>query len=1112
MSLPTMGQQADMPIESGPYDASWESLSSWTCPQWFEDAKFGIWAHWGPQCEAEDGDWYARFMYYPNTQQWNWHTTHFGSPATNGLKDLIHAWKAERWTPDSLIKLYKSAGAQYFMTLGNHHDNFDLWNSPYQQWNSVNMGPQRDIVGEWSQACKKYGLPMGISIHASHAWTWLEPSQPYDGNLTKEDGYALNSDGTEKWWKGYDPQELYAQRHPHSTGWDNSGTIHSQWGWGNGASTPSREYMLKLQNRVLQVVRDYDPKMLYFDDTVFPFYGVTDSIGLNILADFYNHSAKMNNGEQQVVAMGKILSDDQKKTLMWDVERGIPDRPQERHWQTCTCIGDWHYNQNTYNNNGYKSAEQVIRMLVDIVSKNGNLLLSVPIKGDGTIDDKELKVVNGIKAWMDGNKQSIYGTRPWKTFGEGPLAEAVNPMTAQGFNENNNYSSKDVRYVERHDTVFATIMAWPTAGEYAMRSFAVTSPYYNGKVSKVELLGYGDVGFRQESDALYIDVPGTRPNAIAPVFQLTFEPGLTTWQRLQELIGVLDDKVTALAPVVNYNTGKYSALQLKALQDAIAEAKAVGETAREEDQTAAVNLLTTAYQSLKTNTNKGGTADMKGATDVTTTYLKEAGAFERVDNSTSRFSTPKNWTVENFKIPQGGSDGTKNGIDRYPGYNCLMLGIWNDRQNNQEGDIANARIYQTVTLPKGKYYFGGAFETHYNIANGYIFAASATETTATLPDSSIAFYPISQAADGTEAYGVYFTLDKEQQVRLGFQADLSAGSSTQEFRVRSVRLLKYADLTLADIEQEIDAATLLADGALISRNTGYYSQEAVDKLRAEIGNARKIDGQSDYNRLYDAYAALQAAVETFEQKGKNPGGEGNEPNTTNLTTLQLVEGNNFTPVDGTDATKRFAAPKHWTVENFNIPQTDGSGTKAGLDKFTGSYALMMGLWYDRSRNTSGSLADARIYRKVSLAKGSYYFGAAFDNTWMPVKGYIFASEQLVGTGEMEQNTIAYYDMGKCTVDGKYNGIYFTLDHDADVYVGFQCDLLQGNETQEFRAKDVKLIQLPTTVTAITAAATLGRDEVNDGFYSISGITLPEAPSKGWYIHKSGRRSKVIYKK
>ncbi|MBP5345011.1 MAG: alpha-L-fucosidase [Bacteroidales bacterium] len=509
-------QQSDVAVQTGTFGNDWESLSAWECPEWFKDAKFGIWAHWGPQCHAEAGDWYARFMYYQGTGAYNWHTSHFGDPKTFGLKDLCNDWKAQNWNPTELVNLYKSVGARYFMVLGNHHDNFDLWNSPYQEWNSVNVGPKKDLVKGWSDACRAAGLPLGVSIHASHAWTWLEPAQDYDGNLTKEDGKG-------QWWEGLDPQELYAQRHEHSSGWEKSRTIHSQWDWGNGANLPSAAYKKKFQNRVLELINDYNPDMLYFDDTAMPFYGCDDQVGKDILQHYYNHSAALHDGKQQVVVTGKQLTEEQKGYMMWDVERGVPDRPQSLYWQTCTCIGDWHYNQSVYNGNRYKSGATVIRMLIDVVSKNGNLLLNIPIKSDGTIDDKERQVLADIKAWMDINSESIYGTRPWKTFGEGPLAEASNPMNAQGFNEGQSYSAQDVRYVEKKGSVYATIMAWPAASKFTFKAFSLAESTVSGKVKSVTLLGHGKVPFTQGTEGLTVKVPAQQPNGIAPVFKVTFK-------------------------------------------------------------------------------------------------------------------------------------------------------------------------------------------------------------------------------------------------------------------------------------------------------------------------------------------------------------------------------------------------------------------------------------------------------------------------------------------------------------------------------------------------------------------------------------------------------------
>lgn len=445
-------QPAKEPMEEGIYEPTWESLAKYEVPEWFKNAKFGIWAHWGPQCQPEAGDWYARSMYYPGSWAYKYHVEHYGDPAQFGFKDVIHEWKARNWEPDSLIRLYKSVGARYFMTLANHHDNLDLWDSRYQPWNSCNMGPEKNIIGGWAEACKKYDLPMGVSVHAAHAWTWYEGSQDFDGKLTREDGKGT-------WWEGYDPQDLYAQNHPRSKDSKNEGAIHSQWDWGNGASIPSEAFQTNVYNRTLDLINRYDPAIIYFDDTAVPFYPISN-VGVEIVAHYYNRDLKKHK-KPQVVVTGKKLNEEQKDAIVWDVERGIPDRPQPEYWQTCTCLGSWHYDRGLYERNGYKSAATVVKMLIDIVSKNGNLLLSVPLRGDGNPDEKELKILQDLKKWMDVNKESIYDTRPWKVFGEGPTAEQARPLNAQGFNEGTNYTAADVRYVEKKGTVYASLLGWP---------------------------------------------------------------------------------------------------------------------------------------------------------------------------------------------------------------------------------------------------------------------------------------------------------------------------------------------------------------------------------------------------------------------------------------------------------------------------------------------------------------------------------------------------------------------------------------------------------------------------------------------------------------------------
>jgi len=512
-------------VDSGKYDSNWESLAQWECPEWFKDAKFGIWAHWGPQCAAESGDWYGRGMYEKGGWQYNYHVKTFGDPKDFGLKDLCNAWKAENWNPDELVKLYKEVGARYFFTLGQHHDNFDLWENPYQEWNSVNVGPKKDIVKGWAEACKKYDLPLGISMHGSHAWTWLEGSQDFDGNLTKADGAGL-------WWDGLDPQELYAQRHKRCT----SGGTH--WEWQDIGEAPSEAYKQKFQNRVIDAINRFEPAMLYFDDTVLPFYYLDNQVGLDILKHYYNHM------DGNCVVMGKILEPNQKAAMLWDVERGVPADIQPEYWQTCTCIGSWHYDRGIYERGHYKSAQQVIDMLVDVVSKNGNLLLSIPIRSDGTIDEKEREVLSGIKAWMDQNGESIYGTRPWRVCGEGPQVDNPKKLNAQGFNEKNDYSAQDVRYVQKTSkgakmvqsfknkltksdaeapakTIYATIMRWPDGRTFTFDRLAAGPKNGFIDVKRVRLLGHGKVKFEQTIYGLTVTLPETPCNAIAPVFEIT---------------------------------------------------------------------------------------------------------------------------------------------------------------------------------------------------------------------------------------------------------------------------------------------------------------------------------------------------------------------------------------------------------------------------------------------------------------------------------------------------------------------------------------------------------------------------------------------------------------
>lgn len=506
-------QTGNEPIMQGPFLPTWESLEKYQTPAWFRDAKFGIWAHWGPQCQPEFGDWYAREMYIEGSKKADFHRTKYGHPSKFGFKDVINEWKAVQWNPDELLALYKKAGAEYFVALANHHDNLDLYKSKYQSWNSLRVGPKKDIIGAWAKAAKKQGLHFGVSVHAAHAWSWYEPAQradkegamkgvPYDGKLTKEEGKGL-------WWEGLDPQELYAQNHPLSEHSENNGQIHKQWHWGNGVAKPSQVYCDKFMNRTIDLINKYDPDLIYFDDTALPLWPASD-VGLKIAAHYYNKSVKKN-GKVDVVINGKILDEQQRKTMVWDIERGQTSAIEPLPWQTCTCIGDWHYNRTIVENHAYRKAKAVIQALVDVVSKNGNLLLSVPVRADGTIDEDERAIVEEIGAWMAVNKESIVGTRPWKIFGEGPSSEKITPLNAQGFNEGKTaFTADDIRFVQKDTSLFVTFFGWPATDKICVKALSLGNELYPNKINSVRLLGGTELTFERRVDGLYISLPSTK--------------------------------------------------------------------------------------------------------------------------------------------------------------------------------------------------------------------------------------------------------------------------------------------------------------------------------------------------------------------------------------------------------------------------------------------------------------------------------------------------------------------------------------------------------------------------------------------------------------------------
>lgn len=494
------------PMADGKFQPTWESLQQYETPEWFRDAKFGIWAHWGPQCQPEMGDWYARQMYQagntdPKTgefkpgQIYNFHAARYGHPSKFGFKDVIHTWEAERWDPAKLVALYQRAGAKYFMAMASHHDNLDLFDSKYQPWNSVNVGPKKDLIAGWSAAARAAGLRFAVSVHASHAWNWFEVAQGTDpAGPLKGVAYDVKltaADGKDQWWDGLDPHDLYAQNHPPAD---------ANWEWkpkipgpvdGTDPRLPDQAYLNKFYNRTVDLINRYNPDVVYFDDTHLPFYPYSD-VGLRIAAHYYNRSAALHGGKNEAVINGKKLTPEQRKALVYDIERGKAHDILPQPWQTDTCIGDWHYKRSRYESDGYKKSGDVIRMLVDIVSKNGNLMLNIPVRGDGSIDRKEVALLEDIAAWMDVNAEAIFATRPWTIYGEGPSTQtAAEKGQFDGQKDIAPYTAQDVRFTTSKDgkTLYAIALGWPADGKLTIKSLATGSPHLTGDIGVVKLLG-----------------------------------------------------------------------------------------------------------------------------------------------------------------------------------------------------------------------------------------------------------------------------------------------------------------------------------------------------------------------------------------------------------------------------------------------------------------------------------------------------------------------------------------------------------------------------------------------------------------------------------------------
>ena len=525
--------QLDIPIADGPFAPNWESIEANYpgTPQWLRDAKFGIWVHFGPQSAGESGDWYARNLYKEDHHAYANHLKRYGHPSEVGYKDVLRDWNPTALNPEYLTELYHKAGARFLMIQGVHHDNYDLWNSKYQPWNSVNIGPGRDLLGEWMAACKKHGMRYGVTFHHEYTWWWWQTAfgsdsqgdkagVPYDGHLTLADGKG-------KWWEGYDPRMLYGIDLREYESVDKN--AHTPWsppaaGIFGRHKDYSKWYATQWALRIMDVVDKYSPDFIYTDGTVQgPFTGDGTGTGFKcnamplVMADYYNRTLKRR-GKVDTFSIIKFRkpTNGAVNTAEFDFPDSIAtDQP----WIREAPVGDWFYAPGFVYDSG-----MMIRFIIESVARDGNAALNICLRPDGSIEDNCVKMLEEVGEWMAINGEAIYGSRAWHTLGEGTMDNGkLRKLPGGGLGRRHadfKFSTEDFRFtVGKDGALYAFSMTVPDSGDVLkIKSLASGK---SDSVKSVRLLGYpGEVKFSQKKDALEIHCPDLSKFKTSLVFKI----------------------------------------------------------------------------------------------------------------------------------------------------------------------------------------------------------------------------------------------------------------------------------------------------------------------------------------------------------------------------------------------------------------------------------------------------------------------------------------------------------------------------------------------------------------------------------------------------------------
>jgi alpha-L-fucosidase len=473
----------DQVIQSGPFEASWDSLTNYQVPAWYEDSKFGIFIHWGVFCVPAFGnEWYPRNMYIQGSQEFEHHVATYGPHTEFGYKDFIPQLTATNFDADAWAALFKQAGAGFVVPVAEHHDGFQMYDSALSEWNAARMGPKRDIVGELAAATRKHGMVFGLSSHRAEHWFF------FDG------GTRFESDVQDPRYAGlYGPAQLAPP------------DFHDP----QSSTRPSQEFLDDWLARTCELVDKYQPQLVWFDWWIenAPFAPYLQRFA----AYYYNRGAQWKRG----VAINHKYEALPAGAAVFDIERGQVSDIYPRFWQNDTSVSknSWGY----ISNHDYKTVDSIVDDLVDVVSKNGALLLNIGPRPDGTIPEPEQQMLREIGAWLALNGEAIYGTRPWKVFGEGPTEVSAGAFTDT---KRAAFTGEDIRFTTKGDTLYAIALAWP--GErLTIKSLGTAAGLLGGEVSSVELLGHaGLLIWERGEHGLMIALPEQLPCQHAFTFKI----------------------------------------------------------------------------------------------------------------------------------------------------------------------------------------------------------------------------------------------------------------------------------------------------------------------------------------------------------------------------------------------------------------------------------------------------------------------------------------------------------------------------------------------------------------------------------------------------------------